>query len=671
MMVNPKPFWTLLLIICLIVWGCGAGPARTPISDDSDPAMFRHRWWNYYSRGLGLAEQREHARAMDDFQTALRKRDGDQYMARTYGMHFVDYFPHREMGIVLWEMNRLAQAQRQLETSIAQTPTAKAYYFLDRVREAQIRKMMQQHGPVEPPNIQIHQAADGIRTREDPVMIQGSVIDQHYVASVKVDGKAWFLPGTAQRVDFCQPLQLPDGLHQIVVCARSLSGASRQQRIDVYVDRQGPVIEVQAVERARVGSGLKWAVRGRCIDPGGVASMDVDGNRLGMADGPIEPFDVTIGAPSHVIELAAQDRLGNITRVELPTDDFNSLSRSRPAILLASSESLPLIGGLVPSTDRQPPRIRLDGWTASQTVYMNKAIIQGSVRDNRRISSITINQRQVSATALTGLFAGFSSTVALHEGENTIVISATDAAGNQAVETIVINRCDPQVRLLRERLSVSVLPFAAKGLQTSASDGFQDVFIQQLSLQNRFNLVDRALLDAILQEHRISQTDLVAPETALKMGHLLAADAFLDGRITETRLGVEVSSRFVDTETAEILAMMDAFAETASSNALKQTAEQLAIKLHREFPVVEGEILDRQRRVIFTDLGSDQLRAQRRILIVNKEAVKHPVSGKPLGYDYKVIGRARLFQIQQAFSKGELYLDHISGIKPRDGVVTQ
>jgi hypothetical protein len=155
------------------------------------------------------------------------------------------------------------------------------------------------------------------------------------------------------------------------------------------------------------------------------------------------------------------------------------------------------------------------------------------------------------------------------------------------------------------------------------------------------------------------------------MGHLLAADAFLNGRIIETRLGIEVSSRFVDTETAEILAVVDAFAETASSDGLKQTAEQLAIKLHREFPVVEGEILDRQRRVIFIDLGSDQLRAQRRILIVNKEPVKHPVSGQPLGYDYKVIGRARLFQIQQAFSRGELYSDHTAGIEPRDGVVTQ
>jgi len=671
MMVNPKQLWTLLLITSLIVWGCGAGPAQTPFLDDPDPAMFRHRWWNYYSRGLGLAEQHKYTGAMDDFQTALEKRDRDQYMARTYGMHFVDYFPHREMGIVLWEMNRLAQAQRQLETSIAQTPTAKAYYFLDRVREARIRKMMQQQGAVEPPVIQIHQAADGIRTREDPVMIRGSVIDQHYVASVKVDGKAWFLPGAAQRVDFCQPLQLPDGQHQIVVRTRSLSGVSQRQQVDVYVDRQGPVIEVQAVEKIQAATGLNWAVQGRCIDPGGVASMDVDGNRLGMADGPIEPFDLTVATTSHIIELAARDRLGNITRVELPIDDLNALSRSRSAILLASSESLPPIGGLVPSTDRQPPRIRLDGWTASQTVYMNKAVIQGSVRDNRRISSITINQRSVSTTVLAGLFAGFSSTVALHEGENTIVISATDAVGNQAVETIVVNRCDPQARLLRERLSVSVLPFATKGLRTTASDGFQDFFIQQLSLQNRFNLVDRALLDAILQEHRISRTDLVAPETALKMGHLLAADAFLNGRIIETRLGIEVSSRFVDTETAEILAVVDAFAETASSDGLKQTAEQLAIKLHREFPVVEGEILDRQRRVIFIDLGSDQLRAQRRILIVNKEPVKHPVSGQPLGYDYKVIGRARLFQIQQAFSRGELYSDHTAGIEPRDGVVTQ
>lgn len=97
----------------------------------------------------------------------------------------------------------------------------------------------------------------------------------------------------------------------------------------------------------------------------------------------------------------------------------------------------------------------------------------------------------------------------------------------------------------------------------------------------------------------------------------------------------------------------------------------MAIKLHREFPVVEGEILNRQRRVIFTDLGSDQLRAQRRILVVEKKPVQHPVNGQPLGYDYKVVGRARLIQVQKAFSKGELYADKASVIGPKCGVVTQ
>ena len=61
-------------------------------------------------------------------------------MARTYGMHFIDYFPHRELGIVYYEMRKMDAAKKELELSLVHFPTAKARFYLDRVRKALIEQ---------------------------------------------------------------------------------------------------------------------------------------------------------------------------------------------------------------------------------------------------------------------------------------------------------------------------------------------------------------------------------------------------------------------------------------------------------------------------------------------------------------------------------------------------
>lgn len=662
----------ILLLALLTVWGCASRSSGDPNADTDDRTIFRHRWWNYYARGLSAAEGRAYSRAIADLQTALQKRDRDQRMARTYGMHFVDYFPHRELGILFWETHRLADAQAQLETSIAQAPTAKALYYLDRVREARIRRRMQQDtAPTPPPDIRLDAPKEGIHTRDDPVVIRGTVSDSNYVTDLTVDGQAIFLAGARQRVDFRQPFELSHGYHLIKIRASSLSGLSRQQTITVHIDRQGPVIDVQTVERAVNGTDKHWILIGRVIDPSGVASLIVNQSPVSIPSETTVSFSIPMNHSITTVSVSATDRLGNATHTRFDLKDVTAIGRPPSSILLASSEPLILTGRLFQKSDRQAPTIRLKGWTASQKVYMDKVVIEGSVRDNHQIASISINDQPVTETPLAGVLAAFSSSIALDEGENVITIAATDAAGNRTVEQIAITRQTPKARLLNERLSVGILPFAQRGQITATSDAFQDVFMQQLALRNRFKLVDRTLLDIILQEHKINRTDLIAPETALRTGRLAAANAFISGSIIQTRMGMEAISRLVDTETAEVLTTVDAFIEAKTLPVIKEAAEQLALKLHREFQMVDGDILDRQKQYIVTDLGSEQLRAQRRILVIQEQPVFHPVTHHPLGSDYRVLGRARLVHIQKDFSKGELHEGSDPAISPSHGVITQ
>ena len=60
--------------------------------------VFRHRWWNYFERGLSNAEGEYYQNAISDFQEAIRQRKKDQRRARTYGMQYrcrSEFFQHR------------------------------------------------------------------------------------------------------------------------------------------------------------------------------------------------------------------------------------------------------------------------------------------------------------------------------------------------------------------------------------------------------------------------------------------------------------------------------------------------------------------------------------------------------------------------------------------------
>jgi len=116
--------------------------------------LFQGRWYHYYERGLSFSEGNCWGKAENDLGEALKQRDdGDRRRARTYGMHFIDYFPHRELGIVLFHQKRYADAIRELEVSLNATVTAKAEFYLDQSRKALI---LSRTSDKRPPNLKLN-----------------------------------------------------------------------------------------------------------------------------------------------------------------------------------------------------------------------------------------------------------------------------------------------------------------------------------------------------------------------------------------------------------------------------------------------------------------------------------------------------------------------------------
>lgn len=105
----------LLLAVCSLSWAGGI------------------MWYNYYETGQGYMKKGDYDRALMAFQTAVSQEYKDTQQARTYGMNFMEYFPHREMGICYYFIGDQANAQRELNLSQAFARSGRAQEFLSKI----------------------------------------------------------------------------------------------------------------------------------------------------------------------------------------------------------------------------------------------------------------------------------------------------------------------------------------------------------------------------------------------------------------------------------------------------------------------------------------------------------------------------------------------------------
>ncbi|WP_186441521.1 CsgG/HfaB family protein [Desulfamplus magnetovallimortis] len=334
--------------------------------------LFRGKWWNYYERALSFAEGDFLEDAERDLRVALNQRDPDQRRARTYGMHFVDYFPHRELGIVLLSMGRVSEAIDELETSLAAEDSAKAKFYLNRARKM---LLMSQSGPgdVIPPEINITSlfssssslssseptlpssapsmssssakvasdrllSSSSVLTNNFVIDISGAITDQNYVYCVTVNNTPQFMELAEKKIRFEQRVNLVPGKNSIIIEAEDLMGNKTRKTIDVIADDVGPQISVlnymngQKVDQSSVELTISY------YDDSGVDYLVINDDRLtseNRKNGILSKV-VSLQPGKNTISMEALDRAGNRTRGQI--DLFYGSSESKAASLNSAGD---------------------------------------------------------------------------------------------------------------------------------------------------------------------------------------------------------------------------------------------------------------------------------------------------------------------------------------------
>ncbi|MCX5894598.1 MAG: CHAT domain-containing protein [Proteobacteria bacterium] len=155
-------------------------------------------------------------------------------------------------------------------------------------------------------------------------------------------------------------------------------------------------------------------------------------------------------------------------------------------------------------------------------------------------------------------------------------------------------------------ITLSFVNFQQKG-SLSIREGEDQFFQLKLNaiLQEggRVQILERELLDKLLEELKLSTTDLVDPKKALEVGKILAARLIATGSLMRYGKDLQASIRLTETETTSLKA---AIAETEKdiNQLAEKTARQIQEKLAKAYPV-RGFITSLEGNQLALNIGSE------------------------------------------------------------------
>ncbi|MBP7828977.1 MAG: hypothetical protein KA248_03575 [Kiritimatiellae bacterium] len=597
--------------------------APSPRAGHAAPPPRHKTWWNFYQRGTALSYAGDDAAAAQQFRICLGLERGavygyprDTWRARTYGFHFIDdYFPHRELGICFFRLGEASNAVRFLEHSLEQQPSGRARHFLNLARAELVRGRAQP-----PPRIDLAPPPPAW-SRERTLTVAGRVSAEGYVQAVTVNGRPLFLELAAPVVPISRAVELAEGENIVLVAARDLADRETSARWSVTADWQPPGLAILKADRQADG----WAVEARAVDRFGLAQVSVDGRPLEPGHGKAADFKILVPfGGTRAVHLA--DFAGNTLDRLLEADRFAEVARDRaPRYAARAAEGRADVPerAAPESGDRLRPSLRLH--TPLRTRVFNREFhLEGTTSDGGGLTSLSINGEELLPEASRGCVQfHFARRLALDPGTNVFEVVAVDRAGHRNREQCVVIGQDPEYLDEAYRLSLGVSPVstaaAAEPVVDARAEQVGRLMEHELLLHPpRFRVLERADgWGALIEEQRLSASDLADPRAALRIGKLVPAELLALTLLIPQGESLTIFSRVVDSASGEILCAEDVYVPAPEKD-LRDRVEGLAMKIEQQFPLMDGKILSASSDIATVGIGAAQgLKPGMRFLVLD------------------------------------------------------
>jgi tetratricopeptide (TPR) repeat protein len=206
-------------------------------------------------------------------------------------------------------------------------------------------------------------------------------------------------------------------------------------------------------------------------------------------------------------------------------------------------------------------------------------------------------------------------------------------------------------------LALSFLPFKTAGT-LGLRDGTEDFLLLQLTdlLQEsgRVTVVERMILDDLLQALSLASSELADQATALKLGKVLGARLVATGSIARRAGRSLVSLRLVETETTAVMGAFSAKLDPDDMSSVEKLAARMTEKIEAEFPLRGLVSESKGDGTVVLNVGSRQGVTAGLLMKVIADGEPVTVRGKVVGRAAEEIGFLEITSVDKDFSFGKV-----------------
>lgn len=207
-----------------------------------------------------------------------------------------------------------------------------------------------------------------------------------------------------------------------------------------------------------------------------------------------------------------------------------------------------------------------------------------------------------------------------------------------------------------KKTKIAVLDFELRGdsFKTKDLGGIvAEWFTTTLVKDGRFEVVERALLQKIVQEQKLGMTGLIDQGSSAELGKILGVKTIITGSILQIENTIDVNARIINVKSGSIVAAENVRSE--STDNLKGVIEQLTTQIMKNFPLT-GYIVKRYAQRVLIDLGATSGLQLGMDFIVFKEGevIKHPKTGEVLEVEQIRTGIIHITDIRSNVATAEI-----------------
>ncbi len=193
-------------------------------------------------------------------------------------------------------------------------------------------------------------------------------------------------------------------------------------------------------------------------------------------------------------------------------------------------------------------------------------------------------------------------------------------------------------------------------LREGMTQVLQEEIAQKMMSSQRISMVEREILEKLLMELKLGSSELADPETALKLGKILAARLIVTGSLIQVPNGIRLSLRIIDPETSAIkMTYSDEMGPNKGLMALADaTGRTLSERIRTTYPLRGKIALVEEDHQVIVNLGRKHgMQAGVKMkIIADGDAIM--MDGKVIGHRKKKVGLLEIVSVEEGLSYAKL-----------------